>query len=125
MKRTQDWKDLTIRWDGHQKYIYGKVTENDLIEVIVQKLEMILFTKSGEIYGQLTLGANIEYYLWETKINADIIKTKVKEQITEFVHELDLIGYDIDLKILPGSIQDIMEINIKIKGYNLFFIFDK
>jgi len=126
MKRTQDWKDFTIRWDGHQKYIEGKLYEDNLIEVIVQKIEMILFTKQGEVYGEDGdgLGANIEYYLWETKISNEIIKSKIVHQINKYIQELNIIGYELDIKILPGTFRDILEINVFVKGYNLFFIFN-
>jgi len=126
MQQTQDWKDLTIRWDGHQKYVENKIIEDDLIEVIVQKLEMILFTNSNEIYGQegFNLGADLEYYLWETRISNDIIKGKIVQQINAFIPELAIIDYDINLKIYEGEIRDILEINIVVKGYNLFFIFN-
>ena len=123
MERTTDWKDLTIRWDGHQKYIDGKILENDLMEVIVQKLEMILFTNTTEVYGDVELGADLEYYLWGTRISNDIIKNKIVKQITRYIPELNLIKYDINIKIYPGEIRDILDVNILVKGYNLSFIF--
>ena len=123
MERTTDWKDLTIRWDGHQKYVEGKIIENDLMEVIIQKLEMILFTNTSEVYGSEDLGADLEYYLWETRISNEIIRSKIVQQITKYIPELNLIKYDINLKIYPGVIRDILDINIFVKGYNLSFIF--
>jgi len=124
MKRNVDWKDFTIRWDGHQKFVEGKLFENDIMEVIIQKLEMILFTNETEIYGKgYNLGVDLEYYLWETQINNDIIKSKIVQQINEYIPELNLIGYDIDLQISEGTVRDIMNINIQVKGYNLSFIF--
>ena len=123
MERTTDWKDLTIRWDGHQKYIEGKIVENDLMEVIVQKLEMVLFTNTTEVYGTESLGADLEYFLWGTRISNEIIKSKIVRQITLYIPELNLIKYDINLKIYPGEIRDILDINIIVKGYNLSFIF--
>ena len=125
MKKLEDWKDLTIRWDGHTKYVKNKVIEDDLIEVIVQKLEMVLFTNSDEIYGQdgYFVGADLEYYLWETKIGTDILKGKISQQINTYIPEMNLIGYDINLKIFEGDVRDILEINIIIKGFNLEFAF--
>ena len=125
MEKNVDWKDLTIRWNGHQKYVENKIIEDDLMEVIVQKLEMILYTNKSEIYGDEgdDIGINLEYYLWQTKINGDIIKGKIVQQINKYIPEMNIIGYDIILKIYPGEIRDIMEINIIIKGYNLSFIF--
>ena len=54
----KDVKDLVIRYDGHPKYISNKIIEDDEIEVIVQKLEMILFTNKGEIFGGISILLN-------------------------------------------------------------------
>lgn len=126
MKRNEDYQDLVIRWNGHQKYNSKKIIENDIIEVVVQKLEMILFTNQTDVYGQegYNIGANLEYYLWSTRISNDIIKGKITQQINAFIPEMNVLGYDIELKIFEGQIRDIMEINITIKGYNINFIFE-
>lgn len=125
MEKNTDWKDLTIRWDGHQKYKSTQLFEDDLMEIIIQKFEMILFTNKNEIYGQdgFNLGVNLEYYLWETKISNDLIKTKIIQQVNQYIPELNLIGYDLELKIFNGEVRDILEINTTIKGYNLSFVF--
>ena len=126
MQTTEDWKDLTIRWEDHQKFKPNQIIEDDLMEVIVQKLEMILFTNKEDVLGSsgFNLGADLEYYLWETKIGNDILKAKIVEQINQFIPEMNIIGYDISLKIFEGTIQDILNIYINIKGYNLEYVFN-
>ena len=57
----KDVKDLVIRYPGHPKYQEGRIVEDDEVEVIVQKLEMILFTNRGEVLGNPDIGANLEY----------------------------------------------------------------
>lgn len=125
MQRNEDWKDLTIRWQEHPKYKKDKVTEDSLIEVITQKLEMILYTNTDEILGDdgYAVGINLEYYLWETKISKEILQGKIAQQINIFIPEMNVIGYDLNLKIFEGKFRDILEIYINIKGYNLEFIF--
>jgi len=125
MKKNQDWKDFTIRWDGHQKYIEGKIIEDNLLEIIIQKLEMILFTNTNDVFGDegFDMGSDIEYYLWQTKISNEIIKGKITQQINRYIPELILIGYDFNLSIFPGEVRDILELNFYIKGYNLAFVF--
>ena len=118
-------QDFTIRWNGHQKYKSGKIIENDAVEVIVQKLEMILFTNTGEVYGQdgYDIGVDMEYYLWETMIGNEVLKGKITAQINKYIPEMNIIGYEIELVLFEGEIRDILEINITIKGYNLSFVF--
>ena len=44
----KDVKDFVIRYPGHPKYDPNRIIEDDDVEVIVQKLEMLLFTTKGE-----------------------------------------------------------------------------
>lgn len=125
MAQVDDFKDFSIRWPGHNKYNSRKVIEDDAIEVIVQKLEMILFTNKTDVLGQdsYLMGCNLEYYLWQTKISNGIIKNNIVQQINKYVPELNIIGYDFALNIFEGTVRDIMELNFTIKGYNVGFLF--
>ncbi len=120
----RDVKDLVIRYPGHPKYEPGRIIEDDEIEVIVQKLEMILFTNKGEVLGNLDIGANLEYYLWQTRVTTGNLKNKVEEQIATYIPELIAIGYSFDVQLFEGTLRDILYLNFVIKGYNIDFIFE-
>lgn len=120
----KDVKDLVIRYPGHPKYQEGRIVEDDEIEVIVQKLEMILFTNQGEVLGNVTVGANLEYYLWSTKVSTNTLKKKVDEQIQLYIPELIKLGYTLSVNIYEGTVQDILYLNFIIKGYNIEFVFE-
>ncbi len=120
----KDVKDLVIRYPGHPKYEPDRIVEDDEIEVIVQKLEMILFTNKGEILGDINLGANLEYYLWQTKVTTGNLKFKIEEQIVKYIPELIKIGYTFELQLFEGTLRDILYLNFVIKGYNIDFIFE-
>jgi len=120
----KDVKDLVIRYPGHPKYESGRIIEDDEIEVIVQKLEMILFTNKGEVLGNLDIGANLEYYLWQTRVTTGNLKNKVEEQISTYIPELISIGYSFDVQLYEGTLRDILYLNFVIKGYNIDFVFE-
>lgn len=120
----RDVKDLVIRYPGHPKYEEGRIIEDDEIEVIVQKLEMILFTNKGEVLGNLDIGANLEYYLWQTRVTTGNLKNKVEEQIATYIPELIAIGYSFDIQLFEGTLRDILYLNFIIKGYNIDFVFE-
>jgi len=120
----KDVKDLVIRYPGHPKYEPGRIVEDDEIEVIVQKLEMILFTNKGEVLGDNDIGCNLEYYLWQTRITTGNLKQKVEEQITKYIPELIRLGYTFDVLLYEGTLRDILYLNFVIKGYNIEFIFE-
>jgi len=126
MAKIENFQDLTIRWNGHQKYKTGKLTEDDAIEVIVQKLEMLLFTFKNEVLGQESIGFGVELekYLWETTVANDIIKGEILQQINRWVPEMVIMGYDLNIKIFEGTVRDIMEVNFTIKGTNIAFVFN-
>lgn len=119
--------DFVIRYKGHSKFNSSKLIENSPIEVIVQKLENLLFTNRGEVMGSVGfgMGADIEYMLWETKIPNHIIKQRIKQQISKYIPELDVMGYDISEKIYEGKNgeNDILSLDFVIKGYNISFVF--
>ena len=120
-----NYQDLTIRYPGHPKYDPYKIVETDILEVIVQKLEMLLLTNQTEVLGEdnYAFGANIEYYLWETNLSNINLKQKITQQISNFIPELDQIGYSLSLDIYEGDYQDMMQLNFIIQGYNVAFVF--
>lgn len=120
----KDVKDLVIRYDGHPKYEYNRIVEDDELEVIVQKLEMVLFTNKGEVLGDNELGVNLEYYLWQTRVTSGNLKNKVEEQISKYIPELNSLGYTFDVVLYEGTLRDILYLNFIIKGYNIEFIFE-
>jgi len=120
----RDVKDLVIRYPGHPKYQPDRIIEDDEVEVIVQKLEMILFTNKGEVLGNIDIGANLEYYLWQTRVTTGNLKNKVEEQIATYIPELIAIGYSFDVQLFEGTLRDILYLNFVIKGYNIDFIFE-
>jgi len=120
----KDVKDLVIRYSGHPKYESDRIIEDDEIEVIVQKLEMILFTNQGEVLGDINIGANLEYYLWQTRVTTGILKKKVNEQIAIYIPELLELGYTLDVYVYEGTLRDILYLDFVIKGYNIEFVFE-
>jgi len=119
-----DVKDFSIRYPGHPKYTSDKIIEDDDVEVIVQKLEMILYTNKGDVLGDEDMGANLEYYLWQTNVTTGTLKNLVDEQIQTYIPELLSIGYNFDLYLYEGTLQDILRLDFSIKGYNIEFIYE-
>lgn len=113
-----DYKDIYIKSKDHPRFHSDRIIEDDVIETIVQKLEVVLFTNKGDVYGDPQLGCNIEYLLWETKIPVSEIKKNISRQIDIYIPELNELGYDFNIELYEGSYRDILYLNFKIKGYN-------
>ena len=118
----QDFKDLYIRYKGHPKYNSRMIVQDDLVEVIIQKLEMILFTNKGEVFGDPEMGCDLEYYLWETDLSNMNLKQKINQQISQYIPELEIIEYNFDLELTEGDSYDTLYLNFIIKGFNVTYI---
>ena len=116
-----DYRDMVTRWQGHPKYVSNKIIESDFINVVVQKLEMILFTNKGEDYGDPNMGCDLEHYLWDTNVPATMIENNIRTQISKYVPELNSMGYSLTIDILQGPEKDQMYLNFIIAGYNIGF----
>ena len=119
--------DFVIRYKGHTRYNSSKIVEDDAIEVILQKLEMLLFTNKGEILGDSgnKFGGDIEYMLWSTALPNNIMKMRIIDQINNYIPELPIMGYTFDLKLYEGQYDDIMKLEFVINGYNINFVLEK
>lgn len=119
---TADIKDFNIRYKGHPKYNEYRFVEDRTMEFIIQKLEMILFSNKGDLVDDYDFGANLEYYLWSTKVPVSKIKREIQTQIQKYISEISTLDYSIDVGIYEGTARDILTINIKIKDMEVDFV---
>jgi len=124
MAKNSDHNDFYIRNKNHPSYEDDRLIENELINTIIQKLEMLIFTNKGDLYGDPLIGSNLEYYLWSTNVPSYEIKKKMNEQIHTYIPELEEIGYSLSVDIYEGTLKDIMYLRFKINEYNMNFIID-
>lgn len=117
-----DIKDFNIRYSGHPKYNSKRVIEDRTVEFVVQKLENVLFTNKGEVMGDYNFGANLEYYLWSTKVPVSKIKNEIENQIKTYIPELAQFNYTLNVSIYQGTARDILSVDIKIKDTEVNFV---
>jgi hypothetical protein len=110
-----DFKDFYILYQGHPKYESSEIIEDEVVRVIVQKCEMMLFTNKGEVLGEPDFGASLPELVFQTKVSDITVKSLISEQITRFIPELAQANYYLDIIFVqdPTSFQDIMFINLK------------
>lgn len=116
--------DFYTSYQGNPNFRDFELIEDDILRVIIQKWEMIIFTEKGEVFGEPNLGADLSHYLHETRLSADSIKEALNDQISYFIPELDGIDYTLEVEILEDSesYQEYMEINFVIKDIELYII---
>lgn len=122
---TFDFSDFYIKFPGHPKFNDLEVIEDEIVKVIVQKIEMILFTVRGELLGDPEFGGDLPIYLHETKVNSDFVDRNLRQQFSTYIPELDTVGYEMEITFAqnPNEYSDMMFIDITVREYevNAFF----
>lgn len=119
-----NFSDFYLGYPGHPRFRDKELIEDDVIAVIVQKWEMILFTNKGEVFGDPDFGGDLHYYLHETKLSADTIREDLNNQIGSYIQEIVGIPYTLEVTFFedPERYQDCMEIFFQIKDLDVYLI---
>ena len=108
--------DFYIGYIGHPRFRDPELIEDDVIRVIVQKYEMILFTNKGEVFG-----ADLYELLHETRLSAESIQSDIISQINKYISEIQGIEYTVEVEFFdhPEKHEEFMTIDFTIAGYEV------
>lgn len=117
-----NFTDLYISYPGHPRYNSTELIEDDVIRVIIQKYEVLLFTNKGEVLGFPDMGCDLEELLHETRVSSDFIEGEIEQQIITYIPEISEIDFSLDVKFYddPERYQEWMEINLRIRDYDIY-----
>ena len=116
-----DYTDFYILDRNYNKFNELELIEDDIIRLIVQKYQIIIYTNKGEVLGDLNLGANLVELLYETKLSAQSVQEILNEQIKAYIPEILQTPYELTVIFEqdPSNYQDIMMIDFKIDEYQI------
>lgn len=117
-----DYIDFYIEYPGHPRFNDSKIIEDDLIRVIIQKYEMIIFTNKGDVFGDPYFGASLQELLHQTKVSASYVKNEINNQILNYIPEISNINYELDAYFIKdvNLIYEIMILKFKIGEYDVY-----
>ena len=117
-----DFIDFYILYDGHPRFNSSIIEEDSIIEMIIQKYEIILFTNQGEVFGEPGLGANLETLIFETNVSAEYVQKTINDQIIAYIPEIVGINYLISCIFVQDTYnyQDILYVNFQIGKYDVY-----
>jgi hypothetical protein len=117
-----DFRDFYIIYDGHPRFNDSKLIEDDIIRIIIQKWEMVIFTNKGELFFDPNFGGDLTRYLHETRLSAETIESELKGQIHSYIQELEQTSYTLKVEIFedPERYQEYMEIYLQVNEYEVF-----
>jgi len=116
-----DFSDFYIKYQGQPRYIPTELIEDDVIRVIIQKYEVIIFTIKGEVLGQPDLGTNLDELLYQTRVDNQYVEDIINEQIQTYIPELSGISFNLSVEFAddPENYQQFMFVNLQIADYDI------
>jgi phage baseplate assembly protein W len=120
----KDISNFYIKYKGHPKFQENRIIVDENLDTIIDKIEMILFTNKGEVFGDSNFGADIELNLWSSNISADKIKVEVMNQIKTYIPELSPSSYNVNFYIIKGELRDIGVVHVKLLGNEVKALFN-
>lgn len=104
--------DIYLRVEGDPGFIDDKIENADLLQQYLQQIELLLFTRKGEVLGSHTLGCNVEDLIYELNLSEAPIKTAIWDQIVSYCSLHTLFKTDIKINFYKGTERDIGVIDI-------------
>ena len=119
-----DFTDFYIIYPGHPRFNNLQIIEDDVVRVIIQKWELLIFTNKGELFCDPEFGGDLPKYLHETRLSAESIEMDLRSQISEYIEELQSIEYKLEINFFedPERYQEYMEIKFEISEYEDFAV---
>lgn len=119
-----DFSDFYIIYPGHPRFNDAQIIEDDVIRVIIQKWELMIFTNKGELFCDPEFGGDLPKYLHETRLSAETIESELRAQVREYINELESINYTLQVNFYedPERYQEYMEINFQIADYEVYAV---
>lgn len=117
-----DFKDFYILYPNHPRFNDIQLIEDDLIRIILQKWEMILFTNRGDLFCDPDFGGDLIRYLHDTKLSSETIEKELIGQIKTYIPELESTTYTLKVTFYedPERYQEYMEVYFKLLEYEVY-----
>lgn len=117
-----DYTDFYITNPNEPTFNKYQIVEDDIINVIIQKYKLILFTNKGDVMGDPNFGGDLEYLLFQTKVSNDYVKNSIISQINTYIPELVNMNYYIDVVFVqdPYNYYDTMYIFFKLADFEVY-----
>jgi hypothetical protein len=117
--------DFYILYPGHPRYESSELIEDDLIRIIVQKYEVIIFTIKGDVLGDPNFGASLDFYLHQTLLSKEAIEEDIKSQISTYIPEISGTNYTLRVEFFndPNDFRDVMFIYFQISDIEVYSLF--
>jgi hypothetical protein len=104
--------DLYLKVEGDPRFQYDKIENVDILEQYIEQIELLLFTRKGDVLGEYRLGCDIEDLIYGLNLSEGPIKTAIWDQIVTFCPLHKIFKTDVTINFYKGTERDIAVIDI-------------
>jgi phage baseplate assembly protein W len=117
------FKDIYILNEDFSNFEYDKIEVSNEIDIIKQKLYVLLNTSPGEVLNENDFGSNLINYIGQINVNTSEINIYVKNQIKKYIPES--LDYDIVVNSYEAEISGDLSVvlDIVIDASKFFVVF--
>ena len=117
-----DFRDFYVKSPDNPSYNSFLIEEDDIIQTIIQRYELLIFSNKGDLIGDPNFGTSLEDLLYNTNVPSSFIVDLLKLQINEYIPELNVIGYNLSAEFVQdeSNLQDYLVTYLSFKDYEVF-----
>jgi len=104
--------ELYIKTTGDPNYLPNEIQIESEIEMLIAQIEMILFTKRGDILGSPDLGCNLEDVLYTLNFNENQLTSHIQAQMIAYCPLFSKYNVKVDVMFQRGEVRDSAFIDI-------------
>ena len=116
-----DYIDFYILDPNYVKFNDAELVEDNLIRLIIQKYQVLIFTSNGDVMGDFNLGTNLVELLFETRLSGESVQQLLDSQIRTYIPEIVETPYKLIVEFQqdPFNYQDVMFISLEIDEFRI------
>lgn len=104
--------ELYIKTVGDPNYVSTEVQVENEVEMLISQIEMILFTRRGDVIGSPDLGCNLEDTLYTLNFNEYQLKSLIEQQLFTYSPLAAKYNIKVDIVFERGEVRDSAYIDI-------------
>lgn len=108
--------DIYTRIEGDPNFIPNKIEITEDLEYLLIQLEMILFTRRGDVLGDDNFGASLDDLIFSTNLSGAAIENIVREQIRSYIPLANTYNVDTRCEFYKGVEKDTAILDIVVDG---------
>ncbi len=97
----------------------------DEISIYINQIRNIFSSEEGTVMGAADMTLDLDYYIFETQISADVLKNLIYEKLLRFATYYNKFRTTVNVNYSKGILRDIATIDININDEQTITVFAK